>query len=101
MDLIDPAWVADLFDRPEENPLGAILVRFGSKKDTDRRFWARPYSLPYAQHDTLRLHTCAGGRAADYRQKACQFMTSVEQGHRVYGRQQSLQARVAGALADG
>jgi hypothetical protein len=38
MDLIDPAWVADLFDGPEEDPLGAILVGFGTDKDTDRRF---------------------------------------------------------------
>ena len=26
MDLTDPTWVADLFDRPEEDPLGAILA---------------------------------------------------------------------------
>jgi hypothetical protein len=38
VDLIDPAGVADLFDRPEEDPLGAILGGFGTEKDTDWRF---------------------------------------------------------------
>jgi hypothetical protein len=48
MDLIDPTWVADLFDRPEENPLGAMLAGFSTEKDTDRGFWTPGYPLAYA-----------------------------------------------------
>jgi hypothetical protein len=48
MNLIDPTWVADLFDRPEEDPLGAMLGGFATEKDTDRWFWTRGYTLPYA-----------------------------------------------------
>jgi hypothetical protein len=48
VDLIDPTWVADLFDRPEEDPLGTILGGFGTEKDTDRRVWTRGYTLSYA-----------------------------------------------------
>jgi hypothetical protein len=48
MNLIDPTWVADLFDRPEEDPLGAMLGGLTTEKDTDRRFWTRGYTLSYA-----------------------------------------------------
>jgi hypothetical protein len=48
MDLIDPAWVADLFDRPEEDPLSAILGGFGTDKDTDWGFWTRGYTITHA-----------------------------------------------------
>jgi hypothetical protein len=48
IDLIDPTWVADLFDRPEEDPLGAILGGFATDEYTDRRFCTRGYTLPYA-----------------------------------------------------
>jgi hypothetical protein len=47
MDLIDSTWVADLFDRPEEDPLGAMLAGFGTEKDTDRGFGTRGYTLPH------------------------------------------------------
>src|SRR5690349_10522368 len=48
INLIDPARVADPFDRPEEDPLGAILRGFGPEKDTDRWFWTRGYNLTCA-----------------------------------------------------
>jgi hypothetical protein len=57
MDLIDPARVADLFEGPEEDPLGAILNWFGTEKDADRRFWTWRYTVADTQHDTFGLCT--------------------------------------------
>ena len=53
--------------------LGAILGGFGAEKDTDRRFSTRGYTVPYAQHNTLRLSTCARWAGVTHKwEKVCQ-----------------------------
>ena len=37
VDLVDPAGVAHLLDRPDEDPLGTILAFLGTEKDPHRR----------------------------------------------------------------
>jgi hypothetical protein len=59
VDLIDPTWVTDLFNGPEENPFGAGLRWFSAEKDAHWRLRTRGHAVLHPKHHTLRLRAHA------------------------------------------
>ena len=103
MDLIDPAWVADLFDRPEEDPLGAILGGFGTDKVRTGGFGVggTPFRTPKTTHSGCARVPGRGSLPTSGRRRASlRCLSSKAIVSTVAVRQEPLQAMLARALVD-
>src|SRR5262245_39334032 len=84
VDFVNPAGVTDLFNRPAEDSLSAVLPQFGAQKDAYRWLGTRGYTVSHSKDDALRLGTCTQRMAIpQWRQEPCNRTSFFEESHSV------------------